>query len=403
MIATPQRTILHGDMDAFFAAVEQLDDPGLRGRPVIVGAAPDKRGVVCTCSYEARVFGVHSAMPSRTAYKLCPHGIFVAPRSDRYAEVSAKIFEVFQQFSPFVEKLSIDEAFLDVTSSQHLFGGGVETAVALRAAVQRQTGLTVSVGVAPNKFLAKLASDMDKPDGLTVTPLEQEAIEAFLAPLPVRRIWGVGKVAGDKLAALGLETVAQLQRLREIDLQDILGLRAGGSIYRLCRGLDKRDVVMGEPEKSISNERTFGDDVRDWNEVEKSLLTLTEKVGGRLRKAGFIAKTATIRVRWSNFETLTRQRKLDPPTASDRSLITSALELLDGVRTTRPVRLIGFGVSNLVPADEPIEYQLDLFEDAESGTVVRERDQHIDSAVDKIRQQFGGKAIGRGLKRKDEH
>lgn len=392
---TDKRVFLHVDMDAFFAAVEVLDNPNLAGKPVIVGAAPDRRGVVCTCSYEAREFGVHSAMPSRTAFKLCPHGIFLPARGARYREISYQVFEVFHHYTPFVEKLSIDEAFMDITGSHKLFGGPIATAEKIRNDIREKVGITGSVGLAPNKFLAKLASDMNKPDGMTIVPTDQKEIEAFLAPLKVERIWGVGRVTAAKLHELGLETVSQLQRLKENELQMVLGQKAGSSIYRLCRGLDTRDINLDEVEKSISNEKTFVDDIRDWEQVSLQLLRLTEKVGRRLRAANMLAGTANIRLRWANFETITRQMPLIPPTDLDHDLIAAAMELLENARAPKAVRLVGFGVSKLMDPDTEYFYQADLFDAVEEDTN-RERNHQLDRAVDAIREQFGVKSLNRG-------
>lgn len=389
-----ERTFLHVDMDAFFAAVEQLDNPELLGRPVVVGAPPDRRGVVCTCSYEARVFGVHSAMPSRTAYRLCPHAVFLPVRGKRYGEISRQVFEIFRQYSPFVEKLSIDEAFLDITGSMHLFGGPVDTADRVREQIKSDLGLTASVGLAPNKFLAKLASDMDKPDGLTIVPRDPGEIETFLAPLPIRRIWGVGKVTGKRLNDFGFQTIGDLQLRSESELQQILGLRSGSHIYRLSHGIDKREIAGHVPEKSISHEHTYADDCRDWDLVEQTVLRLAEKVGSRLRKAGKVAATAHIKLRWSSFDTITRQLRLSPPAHTDHELIDAALKLLHREKRSRAVRLVGFGVSALYDPEGQPAYQPDLFA-PDAGSKAGKFAQ-LDSAVDTIRQRFGEGSLKRG-------
>ncbi len=391
---------LHVDMDAFFAAVEQREQPELRGKPVIIGAAPDARGVVSTCSYEARRFGVHSAMPSRTAYRLCPHGVFLPVRGALYRRVSGEIFAIFSRFSPYVEGLSIDEAFIDITGSQQLFGGPVAAARKLRAAIAAELQLTASVGVAPNKFLAKLASDMDKPDGLTVVPREPAAIEAFLAPLPVRRIWGVGEKTAATLKRGGLQTIGDVQQLREEELRHLLGDAAGRHIYRLAHGRDTREIAPETVEKSISHEHTFGQDTRDWAVLEQVLVGLIEKVGGRLRQQGKVARTVHLKLRWAPFQTITRQRRTTP-TASDRELIRLGLELLERERCRRAVRLIGFGVGDLAAADAEIPYQPDLFDPVDDDE--QQRNTELDAAVDEVRRRLGPGAVGRGQWRGRKH
>ncbi len=387
------RTFLHVDMDAFFAAVEQREQPELRGRPVIVGASPNARGVVSTCSYEARVFGVHSAMPSRTAYRLCPQGVFVPVRGELYQAVSREIFTIFAKFSPFVEPLSIDEAFLDITGSMHLFGGAVATGNALRQCIHDETQLTASVGVAPNKFLAKLASDMDKPDGITVVPRAPDEIRAFLAPLPIRRIWGVGQKTAAHLEAAGLTCIGDLQCLIREELQQLLGEAGGWHIHELSWGRDSREIAMDTPDKSISAEHTFGEDVRCWDQVERTALKLAEKVGARLRGQGKRATTIHIKIRWTPFRTITRQVRCQPPIDSDRELIAKAMELLTRERSNQGVRLVGFAVSGFVDADEDVVYQPDLFR--EDPVIERERNESLDSAVDSVRQRFGRSSLQR--------
>ncbi len=386
-------------MDAFFAAVEQRDNPQLRGKPVIVGAPPNRRGVVSTCSYEARRFGVHSAMPSREAYRRCPNGIFLPVRGQRYAEVSKQVIAIFECFTPFVEKLSIDEAFLDVTGSMRLFGGAVGTAERLREAIRRDLQLTASVGVAPNKFLAKLASDINKPDGTTIVPREQHEIEAFLAPLPIERIWGVGKVTSRRLHDLGLSHIADLQRLSEADLQVILGDKGGSHIYRLSRGIDRRKIVTSTPEKSISHEHTYPEDCRDWRIVRQTLLELTEKVGARLRASSKHASTAHLKLRWFSFKTITRQAAFAVPTDTDADLIAIALDLLAREECSKAVRLVGFGVSKLVDPDSDHFFQPDLF--GEADPTDKEKDQDLDTAVDQIRRRFGRDILKRGDWKRD--
>lgn len=379
-------------MDAFFAAVEQHDRPELKGRPVVVGSPPDKRGVVSTCSYEARKFGIHSAMPSRTAYKLCPHAVFLPVNGRRYHEVSEQIMEIFRSFTPLVEPLSSDEAFLDVTGARYLFGDGPEIARKIKATVLKETGLTCSVGVAPNMFLAKIASDLNKPDGLTVVPADTEDIAAFLAPLPVKRMWGAGKKTQEVLETHRICTIGDLQTADPARLAAWIGESAAAGFRRLAFGLDERELETRSGEKSISNEITFDEDERNGKAVEAALLDLTDKVGARLRRAGYYASTAQIKLRWKDFSTITRQRKLDPPCCDDMTLRETALELFRKESLHSPVRLIGFGVSGLRrTAGAP---QLDLFESAGKQTSVKR--ESLSRAVDRIRERFGRKSIRRG-------
>lgn len=391
---------LHVDMDAFFAAIEQLDHPELRGKPVVVGSAPDARGVVSTCSYEARQFGIHSAMPSRTAARLCPQAIFLPVRSERYAEMSRRIFAVFRQFAPEVEALSIDEAFLDIGGSMHLFGGAEATGRALKAQMREETGLTASVGIAHNKFLAKLASDLEKPDGLVLIPREQEKVLALLAPLPIRRIWGIGRKTGERLEQHRIRTIGDLQQQSLLFLRRLLGERAGEQIYRLARGMDDRSITPERREKSISNETTFAEDCRDWTRVEQATLHLTEKVGRRLREHGGLAGIVFIKIRWADFTTLSRQRALSRPVRTDRELIEQTRTLLATVREDRAVRLVGVGVSLYQPATGSTWRQPELFDfDREEPEIPEEnrRDKALDAAVDAVRKRFGPDSLRRGL------
>ncbi len=383
------RTILHVDMDAFFAAVEQRDHPEWKGRPVVVGAPPDRRGVVAAASYEARAFGIRSAMPSREAGRRCPDAIFVRPRMARYAEVSAWVFRFFEQFTPRVEPVSIDEAFLDVTGARQLFGTGIEIAERIRKGIRKETGLTASVGVAPNKFLAKIASEMNKPDGITLVPDGPEAMAAFLAPLPVDRLWGVGKVTCRTLHAAGLRTVGDLQQCSESRLRIHVGSTAARDLVRLSRGLDDRSVESVRVEKSISREYTFDVDCDDDERIEQRLNDLADDVGRRLRARGRMASVVRLRIRWDTFQTLTRQRTIRPPCSDDFRLRALARELYRALNRRRPVRLIGFGVSGLIDtgAVEP-----DLFDTAPS----LDPREVLSRTVDGIRSRHGPESIRRG-------
>ncbi len=391
----PMLKILHVDMDAFYAAVEALDHPEWKGLPLVVGAPPDRRGVVATCSYEARRYGVHSAMPSRTAGKLCPHAVFVAPRMERYAEVSARLMAVLGEFTPLVEPLSLDEAFLDVGGALGLFGDAVAIARELKARVRARLGLTASVGVAPNKFLAKIASDLDKPDGLTVVPETGPEIMAFLAPLPVGKMWGVGKVTGARLEKEGLRTIGQLQALDLKPLERLFGKAGAADIHDLACGRDDRPVVTSWEEKSLSSEHTFDRDEPDVEKVRRRLLEQVEEVGARLRRAGKLAGVARVKLRFGDFSTITRQATFPAPLDADRRLIACALDLFARERVRRPIRLVGFGVGGLVAPDRAPPRQPDLFEDAAARR--REaRDRKLDRAVDALRRALGDGAVRRG-------
>jgi nucleotidyltransferase/DNA polymerase involved in DNA repair len=384
--------ILHVDMDAFFAAVEQHDHPELKGKPVVVGSPPDRRGVVSTCSYEARRYGIHSAMPSRTAHQKCQHAVFLPVRMARYHEASKQIMDIFERFTPHVQPLSCDEAFLDVTGSQRLFGNGPEIARKIKAAILEETGLTCSVGVAPNLFLAKIASDMNKPNGLTLVPFSEKLIPAFLAPLPIKRMWGAGEKTQAVLKAHNIHTIGDLQTVNPQKLTEWIGERAAASFRLRAFGIDDRAVETDSEEKSISNEITFGEDEANPELVEQRLLDLADKVGSRLRKAEFYASTVHIKVRWKDFSTITRQRRLDPVCCDDITLRETALELLRKEGLHSPVRLIGFGVSGLrESADEP---QMDLFQTLETQT--SKKREALSRAVDAIREKFGRRSIRRG-------
>ena len=388
-------TILHVDMDAFYAAIEVLDHPEWRGLPLVVGSPPDQRGVVATCSYEARRFGIHSAMPSRTAGKLCPQAIFVPPRMERYAEISARIMSIFEEFTPLIEPLSLDEAFLDVGGALRLWEDAVAIAKELKGRVKGRIGLTASVGVACNKFLAKMASDMNKPDGLTVVPVTEPEIMAFLAPLPVTKMWGVGKVTGARLEKEGIRLIGQLQTMDARTMERLFGKAGAADMAELARGRDHRSVITHCEEKSISNEHTFSHDEAEIERVRQRLLELAEEVAGRLRRSGKLAKTAQIKLRFGDFSTITRQTSFPAALNSDRELIAAAMVLFEREHVVRPIRLIGFGVSNLVSPDQAISAQQELFTDSSSQKEVG-RNKKLDQAVDALRQAFGSDAIKRG-------
>lgn len=369
-------------MDAFFASVEQRDHPEWRGRPVVVGAAPDRRGVVSTCSYEARAFGVRSAMPSREAYRLCPHGIFVPPDFRRYKEASDRVFEIFNRFTPFVEGVSIDEAFLDVTGSCALFGGGREIARRIRASVAGEVRLTASVGIAPNKFLAKLGSEAAKPDGLFVVPCDEAGILAFLDTLKIGDLWGVGKATGETLRRAGFTRVADLRRAGEERLKRLLGESAGSQLYALAYGRDEREVVTESVEKSISREVTFDRDCRDRETVRETLRGLCGDVGRRVRTGGFYAAVGKLKLRWSDFTTITRQKAFPSAVCDDFAFRELAFSLFDREPFVKPVRLIGFGVTQL--SKQRME-QLSLFGEEDANREKRER---LSQALDVIHERL---------------
>ena len=395
-MTAPRNHILHVDMDAFYAAIEQRDHPEYLGKPVIVGARPDQRGVVSTCSYEARQFGVHSAMPSRTAGKLCPQGVFVPPRMERYVQVSEQLMTLLEEFTPLVEPLSLDEAFLDVAGALRRWGDAVAIAEEMRSRIRARLQLTGSVGVASNKFLAKVASDLHKPDGLTVVPESEPGILAFLAPLPVNRLWGVGKVTGKRLAEAGIQTIGQIQALTPVALRALVGKGLADAVWELAQGHDDRAVEPAWDEKSISNETTFATDCAAVEIVWQTLLELTENVGARLRRHGKTARTAQIKVRFGDFSTITRQTTFNAPVDTDRDLLMAARLLFERERVRRPVRLIGFGVSHLAPvAPAHREEQPSLFPELRAPAE-RAADHRLDKAVDRVRGKFGDRAIVRG-------
>ena len=377
--------ILHVDMDAFFAAVEQRDHPEWRGKPVIVGAGPHERGVVSTCSYEARKFGVRSAMPSRTAYAKCPHGIFVRPRMHVYQEVSDAAFEVFSHYSPFVEGVSVDEAFLDVTGTTHLFGGMKPLAERLRADIKAACGVTCSVGLAPNRLLAKIASEQNKPDGLFIMPFDADGIREFLATKPVKILWGVGGKTAALLERHGYRTCADLQNADPRFLERLLGSAAAESILAHAFGMDETPVAHDpEEEKSVSREHTFPEDETDREEVRKTLLELVEEVGLRFRREERWARTAKIKLRDGMFNTITRQAAFGRPARDDITFRHLMLELFDrewppGARRT--VRLAGFGVTNFT--GEPPQEQADLFGESQIDVQMQKRER-LAAALDAI-------------------
>ena len=377
------RTILHIDMDAFYASVEQLDDPAIRGKPVIVGGSV--RGVVSAASYEARKFGIHSAMPIFKARKLCPQGVFLPVRMSRYKEMSGKVMEILGSYTPLLEQVSIDEAFLDITGTKRLKGDPLGVAMEIKERIRREVGLTCSIGMAPNKFLAKIASDMDKPDGLTVVQLNE--VSAFLARLPISKISGVGKKTVEKLKKLGVETVGDVQSIPEDVAIKQLG-KYGHRLLELSHGIDESAVVPDHEVKSVSTERTFAHDTSDREVLRKWLLTQAEEVGQRLRRNGLKGRTVNLKVKFQDFTTHTRSRTLDHVTDVTPEIYKAVVELLDSLTIARPVRLIGVGVSSL----DQSSVQLRLFDDHDPDS----RRAKVDRAVDTVKDLYGKRSIRRG-------
>ena len=371
-------------MDAFFASVELLHHPEWRGKPVIVGSGPHERGVVSTCSYEARKFGVHSAMPSRTAYERCPHAIFVRPNMHLYQEVSDKVFEIFGHYTPFVEGVSIDEAFLDISGTIHLYGSARTLGEALRREIRETCGVTCSVGIAPNRLLAKIGSELNKPDGLTLMPFEPDEIASFLAPRPLGILWGIGKKTAAALRPYGLNTCGDLQRTPAARLEKILGSRSAAESLKDQALGRASDVVNYEPadEKSVSREHTFDEDTSDREEIRAKLLELVEEVGHRFRAVPRWARTARIKLRDAGFNTITRQAAFDLPARDDITFREKALALFDREPITS-VRLVGFGVTNF--QDTPDDLGPTLFPTPEDGR--RQKRERLSAALDALRDR----------------
>ncbi|MEM1109501.1 MAG: DNA polymerase IV [Planctomycetota bacterium] len=384
----PRRTIFHVDMDAFFAAIAVRDDPSLRGKAVLTGGT-GKRGVVTTASYEARKFGCRSAMPTATALRLCPHAICVKVPGEKIREASQAMFAVLDDFSPLVQPLSVDEAFLDMTGTARLMGPPEVVAKDLKKKIFLATnGLVASVGVAPNKFLAKLASDLEKPDGLTVVPSTPEGIQALLDPLPIAKIWGVGPATQRKLEQHGIKHVADLRRLTEDQLTHTLGDHAR-RFFRLARGLDDRPVVPDRQAKSIGHEQTFAENLTDPDAILAVMLDQSEQVGYRLRKHQLRARGVTVKIRFGDFQTITRSTTLDTPTDVTSDLYATAKALFRGWAESsfRSVRLVGVSAYPLTNANQ----QTELFPDPK-----KQKQKQLDTALDAITNKFGKRTVHRG-------
>jgi DNA polymerase-4 len=382
------RSILHVDMDAFFASIVQLDRPELRGRPVLTGH-DGPRGVVSAASYEARAFGCRSAMPMARAKRLCPHAVIVRAPGDRIRHFSSAVFEIFDDFTPLVEPLSVDEAFLDVTGSDRLLGDAVSIARDIRRRIKTELGLTAAVGVSFNKFLAKLASDMDKPDGLTVIAIED--VGRVLPPLPIERMWGVGPATATKLRTWGVKTFGDLQAMSRAQLDERFG-RFGDRFHRLSRGLDDRAVTPDHTAKSIGQEQTFGSDVAERDYVRGVLFGQVQQVGRRLRKHGLRTRGVQLKIRFGDFETISRSGTLDGPSDVTDELWEAAAAIFDAWAETgfSPVRLIGFSADRL----DAGAGQMDLFADPR-----RQKRRRIDRAMDTIQERFGTDSVRRGTDR----
>lgn len=378
------RQIVHVDMDAFYASVEQRDDPALRGKPVIVGGR-SRRGVVAAASYEVRKFGVGSAMSMVEALRRCPDAIVVPPRMRHYADVSAKVFDIFHRFTPLVEGLSFDEAFLDVTGSQRLFGDGIAIARQIKTAIREELELTASAGVAPAKFVAKVASDLDKPDGLVV--VAPESVREFLAPLPIERMWGVGKKASARLRSQGFQTIGDLATTPVESLEAVLG-SWGRSVHALARGDDDRPVVPDRDAKSIGAEETFESDLKTFEALERPLLHQAGRVAARLSRAGLRAGTVTVKLKYRDHASKTRQTRLPEPVSDTDSIYDAARALLPRFPSiARGIRLTGISCSDLHEGPAAPT----LFPDEK-----RARREQIEALTGELRERFGRKSLTRG-------
>ncbi|MGD8344043.1 MAG: DNA polymerase IV [Desulfobacterales bacterium] len=378
--------ILHIDMDAFYASVEKLDDSRLRHKCVIVGGTSN-RGVVSAACYEARRFGVHSAMPIYQAKQKCPHGVFVSPRMGRYKEVSKKVMTLLKVFSPLVEPVSIDEAYMDITGCQRLFGEPQEIAREIKRRIFESVHLTCSIGVAPNKFLAKIASDLEKPDGLTLIMPEQ--VPQFIESLPIRKVPGVGKKMTRQLEVLGIRTLGDVHRLPEKALLKHLG-KFGRRLRALSTGSDASPVTPHTPHKSISSERTLAADTRDVKLLKRYLLSQSAEVARQLRQTGVRAKTIVIKIKNADFKTVTRRTTIAIPTQSSDTIYKAAAQLLDAFKMTQKIRLIGVGTTGFSAVTASV--QMGLFEKKETPGDNWEK---VDKALDSISRKFGTDVIGR--------
>jgi DNA polymerase-4 len=380
--------ILHVDMDAFYASVEERDRPELVGKPLIVGGTPDQRGVVAAANYVVRRFGVHSAMPTSTALRLCPQAIVLPVRMGYYAGISEQIREILFRYTPLVEPLSLDEAFLDVTGSEQLFGPARNIAIKIKQDIWQETGLIASVGVAPNKFLAKIASDLKKPDALVV--VETDQVQEFLDPLPIGRLWGVGRATHQEFQRMGVQTIRDLRRLDRETLSRQFG-QVGERFWELTHGRDDRKVVPDREAKSISHETTFSTDIHEAEILQSWLQELTEQVARRLRRHELRGRTVQLKLRFADFRTITRSQTLPQSTNSTDELWQTASALLQQSlpQTHRGIRLLGMGVSSLESRQQP--RQLSLFENEE-----HQKQRRLDAVADQVQDKFGSGLLMRG-------
>ncbi len=378
--------ILHIDMDAFYASVEELDNPALKGRCVIVGGQSE-RGVVSAANYEARKFGVHSAMPIFQARKSCPGAVFLPPRMARYGELSELIMSILREFSPLVEPISIDEAYMDISGCERLFGGVGEMARRIKRRIREEVGLSCSIGAAPNKFLAKIASDMDKPDGLTI--IAPEAMDSFIQSLSIHKVPGVGKSTGERLRSMGISTLGDVRRYPEDLLVKRLG-RFGNRLTQFARGIDQSAVTPDSETKSVSAEETLPSDTGDKEFLKRYLMGQAERIARELRSLGVRGRTISIKIKESDFRQVTRSISIREATQSSDVIIREAVRLLDGYPISKKIRLIGVSVSHLTSAAEPV--QTDIFEQTDVRNSHRRR---LDEAIDTITERFGTDAIGR--------
>jgi len=377
--------VFHIDMDAFFASIEQRDFPPYRGKPVIVGAKPGTRGVVCAASYEARRFGVRSAMPIQEAFRRCPQGVFVPPRGEVYSSVSKSVMEILVGFSPVIEKISVDEAFLDMSGTERLFGPPLEAAKKISSAINEKLELTASIGIAPNKFLSKIASDLNKPNGITITPFCQKEIEEWLAPFPVIKLWGVGEKTRYTLHSIGISTVRDLQQISLDFLVSRFG-KQGSSLFYLCRGIDERPVGEEESAKSISREYTFQSDCCDKEEWKTTLLALSQDVARKARRKGVKGNTVVLCYRRPDFSRHSKRLKLAYPSDLSKVIYEHGIKILSQLQE-RSLRLIGIGIT-----DFEEDMQTDLFSELPKTQAL----EASEKAVDKIAARFGKNCIRKG-------
>ena len=389
-----ERSIIHVDLDAFFASVEQLDNPQLRGKPVIVGADPGKgRGVVSAASYEAREYGIHSAMPITRAHRLCPQAAFLPVRMQRYNEISRRIMNLLGEYTPLIEQVSVDEAFMDVTGCDRLYGSAEEIGRDIKERIQKEEGLTISVGIAPNKYLAKMASESGKPDGFVV--IKSGGERDFLEERTVESLWGVGDKTSQKLREAGITTIGQLANYPPDSLEKKMGI-IGRHLWELANGIDDRPVVTSDEVKSISHERTYERDIDDITVMKNTLLDLSERVARRARRKGTTGKRVTLKIRFADFATFTRNRTLKQGTNVTENIYKAALSLFQAFDLThQKVRLLGVGLSHL---NKEQEIQKDLFQHDD------EKKEKVEVVLDKIEEKFGNGTVRRAalLKKKKE-